>query len=515
MAGGKLSPRQKMINMMYLVLTALLALNISKDILHALTKLNDGLAKSVETIDKKNAEIYAAFNAAMKENPTKTKEWMDKAMEVKKNSDDLFTYIADLKHDIIEISGGYEEGFTKGSDMAKVLDAREKPANYLLNENHGTELKNKLGAFKTNISKYAGASLKSTVAASFDTGDQIVGEDGTTADWEHATFEHVPLAAILPFLTDYQAKVRNAESDLISELKAHIGDADISFTGVKPMVMAKSTYITQGGEYEADFFIAAYDDTQQPTIMINGEALPADQIVDGVGKVRIKANKLGEQKWAGVITIKQMGKEDITYEVEESFRVAPPTAVISPTKMNVLYRGVDNPLDIAVPGADPANVRVSGAGVNGSNGSYMANVTKVKGKKITINVTVDETNEDGKTNSVSYGSKEFRIKGLPLATGSMYRKTEGQMSKSLLLKGKVEAIFEDFPFDIKLNVTGFELAIPGSPPERVKGDRIPSALKTKISKLKPGATVTFRKISAKGPKGLKVSKISAISIDVN
>jgi gliding motility-associated protein GldM len=506
-----------MINMMYLVLTALLALNISKDILDALTKLNASLDKTVQTIDKKNAVIYKAFDDAFKENSEKTREWRDKALDVKKESDALYTYLADLKHNLIEESGGYIDGQGKGSDLAKALDAREKPANYLLNgEKHATKLKNKLDAYKNAVSVYAGANLKTSITDAFDTGKQPVGEDKVMTEWENANFEHTPLAAMLPFLTDYQAKVRNTESDLISELKSHIGDADISFTGIKPMVMPKSTYVTQGGEYEADFFVAAYDDTQQPTITINGEPLAADQIVDGVGKVRIKANKLGEQKWAGVITIKQMGKDPIVFPVERTFRVAPPTAVISPTKMNVLYRGVDNPLDIAVPGADPAKVRVSGQGVSGSNGNYMANVTNIKGKKeITINVSVDEEDADGNKKSVSYGSKKFRIKGLPLAEGSIYGKREGQMSKGLLKKAKIEARFPDFPFDINLKVTGFEIAVPGSPPERVKGTTIPSSVRTKIDKLKPGSTVSIRKIRAKGPKGLTVTKIGSISIDVN
>src|SRR5690606_31727066 len=132
MAGGKQTPRQKMINMMYLVLTALLALNISKDILDALTKLNTSLDQTVQTVEKKNADIYGAFAAAAAENAEKAGEWNTKAQEVKKASDDLYNYIAQLKEELIQISGGYDDD----GKTPKSLDAREKPINYLLNQKH-------------------------------------------------------------------------------------------------------------------------------------------------------------------------------------------------------------------------------------------------------------------------------------------------------------------------------------------------------------------------------------------
>ena len=141
MASGKQTPRQKMINMMYLVLTALLALNISKDILEALTKLNASLDQTVQTVDKKNASIYTKFESAYAQDPQKTKKWRDMALTVQKESNDLYAYIAQLKEDLVQVSGGYEEGSTT---VPKSLDAREKPANYLLNEKHATELKNQI-----------------------------------------------------------------------------------------------------------------------------------------------------------------------------------------------------------------------------------------------------------------------------------------------------------------------------------------------------------------------------------
>ncbi len=496
-----------MINMMYLVLTALLALNISKDILDALTKLNTSLEGTVQTVESKNSDIYTAFTAAAAENPAKAKEWKDKAFAVKAQSQDLFDYIAKLKTDLIEVSGGTDE-----EGNPKSLDQRSKPANYLLNQKNATVLKENIEKYRAELLKYAAGNtqMEAAIKQTFDTGKQKVGEDGVEVDWENANFEHFPLAAILPFLTDIQAKVRNTESDVISLLQKNIGASDLTFTGIRPIVMPKSTYVTQGDEYEAQVFVAAYDDTQEPTITINGTPLAPEQIQGGIGTVRFKAGSVGTQKWAGVIKIEQMGKEPIEVPVEGEYTVAPPTAVISPTKMNVLYRGVDNPLEIGVPGVDPSKIIVGGPGVSGSNGQYMANVTNVNGKEINISVSVKE--EDGSTRSV--GSKAFRIKGVPPAQGTIYKRPGGTYSKNAVSAATIEASLPDFPFDLDLTVTSFEVAIPGFPPEVIRGNKLTQNAKDRIARLKPGSPVTFRDIQARGPKGLKVTA-SSISVDVN
>lgn len=509
MAGGKQSPRQKMINMMYLVLTALLALNISKDILQALTKLDISLQGSVATVDAKNAVTYANIDAAAKDNPVKAGKWKKMADGVKANSDNLVSYIEKMKTELIDESGG-EDPDNPG--VAKNLDQREKPANYLLNQKNATKLKGEIDKYRDDLVKVAGddANMVAAIQSAFDTGKQKLTKDGLPVAWENANFEHFPLAAILPFLTDIQAKVRNNESDVISHLRRKIGGDDIKVSTVVPVVVPKSTYVTQGDDYEARIYLAAYDDTQDPEITINDEGLPAEQIVDGVGTYKMKANSVGQVKWGGTITLKQIGGDKTFTIPEQVFNVAPPTAVISPTKMNVLYRGVDNPLEIGVPGVDPAKIRVSGSGVSGSNGKYMANVTNVKGREMNITVSVED--EDGKTRSI--GSKKFRIKGVPPAEGTIYKKNNAIFSVNAVKAATVEASLPDFPFDLSLSVTSFEVAIPGFPPEVIKGSKLSQSAKQRLDKLRPGSTVTFRNIKARGPKGLVV-RASNISVDVN
>ncbi len=516
MAGGKLSPRQKMINMMYLVLTAMLALNVSKDILKALTKLEDSLSQTISTVENKNADVYETFVDAAKENPDKALKWKNKAFEVKEVSADVFSYIDAMKDSLVSVSGGYDEE----TGAPKALDAKSQPAAYLITEQgpqKATELKEKLNSFRSEIIKIADndPSIKASLEGAFNTDDEKVGDKQVS--WEYATFGEYPLGAIIPFLTDIQARVRNAESEVLSHLGKQIGKGEVSFNTVQAMVMSKSNYVTQGGTYEAEVFLAAYDDTQEPTIIIEGNQLSSENIVDGKGKISFPANGVGEQTWGGKIIIKQIGKGDVEYDIPPTtYTVAPPSVVISPTKMNVLYRGVPNPIEIGVPGVDPAKIRVSGPGVSGSNGQYTANVTGLKGKEINISVSVEETKADGTTTMRNVGSKEFRIKGLPPAVGTIYKRSEGLFSKNAISNATIEAAFEDFPFDLDLVVSSYEIAIPGSPPERVKNsNKIPSSVKSKIQKLKPGSTVSIRNIKARGPNGLKVDRVGIISVDVN
>jgi len=516
MAGGKLSPRQKMINMMYLVLTAMLALNVSKDILKALTKLEDSLSQTIVTVEKKNDDVYKTFDNAAEDNPEKALKWRDKAYEVKVISDQIFGYIHNLKDSLVMESGGFDDE----TGAPKALDAKSQPAAYLLAEQgpkKATELKIRLDNFREEIIKIADndANIMSSLNGAFNTGDEKEGDKQVS--WEYATFGEYPLGAIIPFLTDIQARVRNAESEVLSHLGSKIGEGEVSFNTVKAMVMSNTNYITQGGTYEADVFLAAYDDTQDPIIVINGDTLSAANIVDGKGKISFPATGVGEKTWGGKIIIKQIGEGSVEYPIPTTtYTVAPPSVVISPSKMNVLYRGVPNPIEIGVPGVDPAKIRVSGPGVSGSNGQYMANVAGVSGKEINITVSVEETKEDGTKIMRNAGSKMFRIKGLPPAVGTIYKQSEGLFSKGAVSKAKIEASFEDFPFDLDLEVTSYEIAIPGSPPERVKNSNtIPSGIRDKIEKLRPGSTVTIRNIKAKGPNGLVVERVGIISVDVN
>jgi len=507
MAGGKLTPRQKMINMMYLVLTALLALNVSREVMDAFYEVMVSQEASIETVEKQNSSIYTAFEAAAAENPVKAGPWRDKANDVKSRSAALYQQIEDLKRGVIEASGGADEESGDPNKPQKMDDLEASP-NYFLIQGNGAKLKAALADYREFMKTEAEGNdlLINSIEGTFDLSDHK--HDGTTISWEQHKFEHFPLISVLTFLTKMQSDVRTSEANVIDYLQKNITASDLKFTGVRTVVMPKSTFVTKGDEYEADVFLAAFDDTQNPTVTINGQELSAEDIVGGVAKVRFPANRVGETTWNGEIKLVQNGEEKI-FPVEGSFNVAPPSVVISPTKMNVLYRGVDNPLEISVPGVDPSNLIVSGTGVKKSGNGYMADVTRNKGGELKISVSV---REGDKTKNM--GSKVFRVKNLPDASGSIFGKTEGLMSANLIKKAKVEAKFNNFDFELPLKVTSFQIIVPPFAPIDCKGNTLNSNARAALDKAKPGTPVIIRNIRAKTGKGIK-PKVAPITIDLN
>ncbi len=507
MAGGKLTPRQKMINMMYLVLTALLALNVSREVMDAFYEVMVSQEASIETVEKQNSSIYTAFEAAAAENPVKAGPWRDKANDVKSRSAALYQQIEDLKRGVIEASGGSDEESGDPNKPQKMDDLEASP-NYFLIQGNGAKLKAALADYREFMKTEAEGNdlLMNSLDGTFDLSDHK--HDGTTISWEQHKFEHFPLISVLTFLTKMQSDVRTSEANVIDYLQKNITASDLKFTGVRTVVMPKSTFVTKGGEYEADVFLAAFDDTQNPTVTINGQELSEEDIVGGVAKVRFPANRVGETTWNGEIKLVQNGEEKV-FPVEGAFNVAPPSVVISPTKMNVLYRGVDNPLEISVPGVDPSNLIVSGTGVKKTGNGYIADVTRNKGGELKISVSV----RDGDKTS-NMGSKLFRVKNLPDASGSIFGKTEGLMSANLIKKAKVEAKFNNFDFELPLTVTSFQIIVPPFAPIDCKGSTLNSNARAALDKAKPGTPVIIRNIRAKTGKGIK-PKVAPITIDLN
>jgi len=518
MAGGKLSPRQKMINMMYLVLTALLAMNISKDILDALSKIQRDLESSAEAVYRGNQQVYNEFVTAAMEQK-RAVEFKDMAFSVKAIADETFDFIEQIKTELVALHGEIgEDGKLPGADKM------EKAANYLLNsekiggKDAGRKLREQIATFRESLVALVKDNpvLVEALNDEFDTSPQPVGKDGVTTDWERAEFEHIPLAGIMTFMASYQSKVRSAESSVILELQQYIDKGTIKFTGVKPVIMPQSTFITTGDTFRAEVFLAAFDENQDPEIILYevgpdssfiGEGKSLKNISNGTGFVRFPASTTGERRWGGIIRLGG-GDNPVEEKFFGTYNVSPPTAVISPTAMNVLYRGVDNPLEISVPGVDPKDIDVTGPGISKKpDGTYVADVTRVQGTEMKINVSVK-----GRPGTQS---KTFRIKGLPPATGMVYGNRTTIYSKSAAQNLKVEAAFKDFPFDLSLTVTQFDIVVPGFPPKTIRGTQLDGGVRQQIQTLRPGTSITIRNIRAQGPKGMNITDISPISFDVN
>jgi len=510
MAGGNLSPRQKMINMMYLVLTALLALNVSKDILKAFQKVEGSLSTAVENIGIQNNLMYSEFEKAAENNPVKVGIWKDLAFDIKDDAEGLRKYIGELKDSLIFKTGGYdEEGALIG------MDNLEKVANEMLKKpQKGALLKAKVELYRDKMLKIQGVSdnqdLIDLISTTFDLEDIVTKKQ--TLLWEEDRFDHYPLIAVLTFLTQIQGDVVNIESKVVDYLRSNIGADDMKFSTVEAQVISPKNYVMEGDSFKATISIAAYDDSQTPTIIVTevfiNDTLPdfsqGDTIsvaADGRGMYSVSARGIGVQKRAARILLNTESGVEKFDEIFE-YQVAKPMAVVSPTKMNVFYKGVPNPIEISVPGYSPEDLTVSGTNVTLKRikpGQYEATVRdKAKGdSKITV-----------KANGRIIGKPiEFRLKRIPSPSASINGKKEGIMSKGKLSKAQgIAATLPNFPFDLKYTVESYDVRLTDgeyTKTIKVKGNKFTAEVKEKILKLKPGSDISFTNIRAKGPDGRK------------
>ena len=268
-------------------------------------------------------------------------------------------------------------------------------------------------------------------------------------------------------------------------------------------VIPKSTYIIQGGQYEAEVFVAAYDSRSELTGEVRGQQYVGDS---GMLKLKFGAGAIGPQKYSGTLYVKKESGA-VPYDFQGEYFVAAPSATISPTKMNVLYIGVENPISVSVPGANSKDVNVSATGAGISlrkvkDGEYIATV-KSQGKA-SINVTA---NMGGK--NMNMGTMDFRCKVIPKPTAMVGTYTGGRIPKeSLLTQGGLRVSMEGFDFPVTYTVTSFTMAFntggDAQAPIQATGSQFTAEMKAKLSKLRRGNKVYIENIRAKGPDGEKV-----------
>ena|ERR1051326_3286622 len=521
MAGGKETPRQKMIGMMYLVLTALLALNVSKEILNAFIIVNTGLEKTNVNFTNKNEVTYAAFEKAKLNDEKKVRPFYDKAMAVRKLSADMIKYIEDLKNKLMRDVDGVDT--LSNLRYLNSKDNYDKPTHYMIGDDpenatgEAKTLKEKLKAYKDALMGQVPEKERANLKLGLETEDVYSFAEEKKVKWEDNAFYHNPIAAVITILSKLQNDCKNAEADVINALYKQIDVGSFKFDTLSARCVASSNYVLIGDEYHAEIFVAAFSTTSNPQIWLgqvdsvkNTIVGPIDstsvKVDRGVGVYTKKPESEGEQKLSGLIRVKNpVDNSYIAYPFKTSFIAAKPAAVVSPTKMNVFYIGVDNPVDVSVPGiaADNLSPSLSGSGsITGSRGKYTVRVTK--GPEVTINVGA----KLGGTNK-SMGTAKFRVKSVPNPVASFggKRSTDpvNNIKKSDVLAAPgVFAEMVDFDFDLKFQVVGFDLTVlknGAEVTERSNGAALSPAQKTLLQNLKNGAKFYIEKVQVRGPDG--------------
>jgi len=531
------STRQKMINMMYLVLTAMLALNVASEVLESFRIVDASLTQTLNNIKRKNDQIYGAFDAAYVANPTKVKEWKDKADQVNKKTVELITKIKDLKEELVLASGGEPlkesraaGGFTlspsepliinsKGDTiLIKKEDDLNTPSEIMIQQKKANDLKNSINGYRDFLASFLeeGSTLRENVMKQLDTPDPRVdlSEGGEKKTWESLHFESKPLIAVITLLSKMQIDIENAETNVISTLYSNIDAASFKFNRLGARILAKSTYVLQGDEFEAEIFLAAEDTTQQPEIFVGNTKLT---MRDGKGIYKASASQVGTFKWGGLIKYKNPEGNINSYPFEGEYQVGKPSATISPTKMNVMYVGIANPIKVSVPGVASENLIVAlnnGGRIEKAGDDYLAYPSKLDatGKNTSITVSAKFGGEIR-----SMGAMEFRVKEVPPPLATISGKNGGNLKKEdLLAEDGVFADLKDFDFDLKFKVTQFDVNVSGTYVKTYssKDNKFTSEQKDQFSKLSVGGIIYIDNIMAKGDDGQPARPLAPISFKI-
>ena len=534
MAHEKLSPRQKMIGMMYLVLTAMLALNVSKEAVEAFKKVDKGLTLTVANYAAKNNLIYSEFDRAAQENPTKAGKYRTLALQVKERADEAFNFIQDLKIEIItktEKGIDAEKPQVKGNEVfvenIKRIDDPNVPSEILIGANENGKaysLKNLLNEYRDFlITTLEGnnPTAEEALRASLNT-DDGKDPDGQRAPWANMTFQTLPLVAVICILSEQQLSVRNGETEVLNYLYSQIDASSFKFNKLSAIVIPNSNYVTLGSDYEATVFISATDSTQNPKITVGGAELPLDEAGRGIYKVR--ATSTGAKKWGGIIALKSPSGVTVNYPFEEPYTVGEPNVIVSPTAMNVMYAGIENPIDVSVPGVSPDKIKirvvngtVSTDKVKNPKGEYFKGTWSVKptaaGQDVQVIVTADI---NGKP--VQYPPYPFRVKPLPPPIAVFGGKSTGNIPRATAAAQQgVFAIMPDFDFDLRYQVTGFTVLFNDKGndyEEPCTSSNLNPKQKELINRLTRGKNLIIKDIKALGPDG-KIKDLQPIILKID
>ncbi|NSL89132.1 gliding motility protein GldM [Chitinophaga solisilvae] len=494
-------PRQKMINIMYLVLTAMLALNVSAEILNAFNIVNNSINTSNNSLTDKNNLIYAQFAEQMKDNAAKVAPLKAKAEEVKKLSADMYNYVETLKNLIITESGGKDDkGELKGQSD---LDA---PTRVMENMKKGPELEGKLVALRNQLLGFVEPKNKDkfakTLPLKIEVGKSSNDHGGGPKTWTTYHFNMVPTIAAVTILGKFQNDIKNSESAIIDDLYRQIDAQNFKFDKIRPFISLNSKNLMAGQTLTAQIAVGAYSSTVNPTIVVNGTPVNA---VEGLGTYSIPVSGIGERTISGTITLPNpTGGDPISQHFEETYNVGASTTSISADKMNVLYIGLQNPISISAAGVPAESVSASISGGNISKrGAGEYTVTVSQPGKAVINVVA---NVDGKVKTL--GQKEFRVKRVPdpvLKVG--FNKGGNMKAADFKVQQGLGAVLEDFEFEgVKYEVVGYRIGVSAKGKEYQEGEAnsayFPGSIAASVRSLRPGDEVYFENVKVKGPDGI-------------
>ena len=510
-----------MINLMYLIFIAMLALNMSKEVLSAFGLMNEKFETSNAKMTENNLAYFDNLATKANENEKQYGELFKDAQEVSRLSNEYYDYLEGLK-----------KGMTEKLDDPKDYEVMDK-SDYLDNLFYkGDNLKPEGQKFLDMINNYREGvinalpdgkydDIKAAVNTRFSTGDEkgkVKNRDGRPVDWLNYNYEGFPLIASLTKITALQAEIKSTEQEVLSGLLEGNLTAAVSLKNFQASLDADRSAFYSGNPYDGKLVVSKTDNNSTPVraeLTLDGRTLTEGQdykIETGGIKMMVSAGAAGDHTIAGTMFFMQDG-EEVPVEVNDTFSTInkPNAAVISADKMNVVYRGVANPMTISIPGIPDNKVRADAPGLSERGGSsYVMN----PGKGRTVTITASGTLPDGQ--SISTRS-EFRIKDIPRPSGTVRGEAGSiKMPRKNMEVATVSAMLEDFDFDLNIGVSGFKFKVPGQPTVVVNGNKLNAQAKSALKRAKRGSAVQIFDIQAyiTNNRSYKLKKVSPVFIEL-
>lgn len=572
MAGGKETPRQKMIGMMYLVLTALLALNVSKEIINAFVKLDQKLMESNNILLNNRDALMGQFDAmmALPANKPIVKPWQEKAIKVMDMAYKMDKYIQmDCRNELIKaveqtdyvtenkkrfeqknpmeiqtkddydaatrLFGGEPgtPGFDKGAEIRKkILAYRDELLVFVTTYNDGkrdykfnpkavtaTDPEGIDKQLKAELAKNVYIEDQDKVAAIFKmlTVPEKLKDFEEEVEWQLGMFDHAPVVAAAALFTAISNDIRSAEVKGIEILLSRVKVPTFNFNKIEPLAFARSNYINQGDSLILSVMIAAYDSTEVPIIKYGMDEAAENQAswTEIKGKIRLDGSKTGPHDVKGVIGVKEKG--EIKWKPWSfAYEVGQPTAVISNADLNVLYVGLDNKIEATASGYPSDKISLTGgASISKSGEFYIVKPSPGQANKM-LTLSVSGKNSDG--SSKSLGSKEFKVRRLPvpLVFIGTANNTSSSIAKTDLARGTVTAAYDaSVPLNAKFSVNGFTMVVAKDGVEKKltsNSSQMTGEMKNMINVLKPGSNVSFKDVRISGPGGNMAGPAMSFSV---
>jgi gliding motility-associated protein GldM len=540
MSSGKETPRQKMIGMMYLVLTALLALNVSKEILQGFVMVDESIGKSKVILDENNSRVQKAFEAYVNDGNFEAKPYLLKSIETQKSIRIVDAYIDSMKVMITRKTEGLPKQDTSQLRFMEKLDDFDTPTYLLIGSDETKPIDTKYSAkdlrlqlttlhtdllglidnmqkdTKTKLDAESITTLKQKLGTIKPTDGNII-KEGVKLNWELENFYHMPMAAVITNLDKIQADMKNLESEFLHTFAAASSKFTFKFNKLYAKVISPSAYVLAGQPFKADVVLGASSseltpekmqvlvgasyDTITKKLSIPGSSLTVN---DGIGKYETTTSSVGQKDLKGVVVYKNARGENEYYPFDYTYTVAPPFSAVAADNMNIFYAGIENPVSASCAGFSPADLKVTVTGCGAvatpsTAGKYVITVKSAGTCSVTVAAKVNGVyQQQGPV-------KTFRVKDIP----PPYLKIGGKLATSTIeltrnevrTLGGVGAESVGFMFPVNFVVKSFEVSVQGGGDISCQGNNLSPAAKTALNNMRAGQVAYIDNIKVRKPNG--------------